>query len=55
LACGAALGGVLIAHLGVGAVGVLCALGTVLGIGCYLAGSLTNTAEPSAALANPAP
>jgi MFS transporter, DHA1 family, inner membrane transport protein len=55
LACGAALGGLLIAHFGVGAVGVLCAFGTVLGIACYLAGSLTHrTAELAATPANTA-
>ena len=36
LACGAALGGVLISHFGVGAVGVMCAVGTVLGVAGYL-------------------
>lgn len=44
LACGAAVGGVLISRFGVGAVGALCALGTVLGIACYLTGSFTTRA-----------
>jgi len=54
LACGAAVGGVLVFRFGVAAVGALCAVGTILGIACYLAGSFTDRrADPAVTPANP--
>jgi MFS transporter, DHA1 family, inner membrane transport protein len=49
LACGAAAGGALLAHFGLAATGVLCAIGSILGIGAYaVAGRLAH--EPKRCL-----